>query len=42
VAFLTTMAFDHAAVYGIFAVLIAMLVGIVMGVVFHSRPGAGH
>jgi uncharacterized protein (TIGR02186 family) len=32
----------HAAAYGGFAILVAILVGVIMGVVFHSRPGRGH
>jgi uncharacterized protein (TIGR02186 family) len=39
---LASMAQDRAAAYGIMAILIAMLVGILMGVVFRSRPGSGH
>jgi uncharacterized protein (TIGR02186 family) len=36
------LAHDHPAIYGILAVAVAMLVGIVMGVVFDSLPGSGH
>lgn len=39
---LASLAHEKAATYGVLAILIAMVVGIVMGVVFHSRPGSGH
>jgi len=39
---LTTLAYDRAAVYGVLAIAIAIVVGIVMGMIFHSRPGSGH
>jgi uncharacterized protein (TIGR02186 family) len=39
---LFSLAYDSAAAYGIFAVLVAMMVGILMGMIFHSWPGSGH
>ena len=39
---LASLAFEHAAAYGVAAILIAMVVGVLMGMIFHSRPGSGH
>jgi uncharacterized protein (TIGR02186 family) len=36
------MAYNKSALYGVMAIVVAMLVGIGMGVVFNSRPGSGH
>lgn len=36
------LAHDRSALYGILAVAVAMVVGLVMGVIFDSLPGAGH
>lgn len=35
--YLYSLAFDHPAVYGVFACIIAMAVGIIMGLIFGSR-----
>jgi uncharacterized protein (TIGR02186 family) len=40
--FLTTLGFDHAAVYGVLAIVVAMLAGIIMGIIFSSRSGRAH
>jgi uncharacterized protein (TIGR02186 family) len=39
---MTKLAQKHGAEYGLLAIVIAMSVGIVMGIVFHSLPGSGH
>jgi hypothetical protein len=39
-AFLMTMAYDHAALYGLLAILIAIVVGAIMGYLF--KGGGGH
>jgi len=39
-AFLMTMAYDHAALYGLLAILIALVVGAIMGYLF--KGGGGH
>ncbi len=39
-AFLMTMAYEHAALYGLLAVLIALVVGAIMGYLF--KGGGGH
>jgi uncharacterized protein (TIGR02186 family) len=39
---MATLAQKHAAAYGVLAIVVAMSVGIVMGIVFHSLPGSGH
>jgi hypothetical protein len=39
-AFLMTMAYDHAALYGLLAVIIALVVGAIMGYLF--KGGGGH
>lgn len=36
------MAYNKSALYGVMAIVVAMLVGIGMGIVFNSRPGSGH
>lgn len=40
--FMIDMARKHAALYGLLAIIVAMGVGIVMGVIFSSLPGSGH
>jgi uncharacterized protein (TIGR02186 family) len=37
-----SLAYNHAALYGLFAILVAMGVGILMDVIFNSVPGSGH
>jgi uncharacterized protein (TIGR02186 family) len=37
-----SLAHKHAALYGLFAILVAMGVGILMDVIFNSVPGSGH
>lgn len=32
----------HGAEYGVLAIIVAMSVGILMGIIFHSLPGSGH
>ncbi len=39
---MANLAKSHAAEYGIIAIVVAMAVGIVMGVIFDSLPGSGH
>jgi len=39
---MANLAQDHAALYGLLAIAVAMVVGIVMGVIFDSLPGSGH
>lgn len=39
---MANLAQKHGAEYGALAIIVAMLVGIVMGVVFHSLPKSGH
>jgi hypothetical protein len=39
-AFLMTMAYDHAALYGLLAIIIAIVVGAIMGYLF--KGGGGH
>jgi uncharacterized protein (TIGR02186 family) len=39
---LANLAHEHAAAYGLIAVVVAMAVGIIMGVIFDSLPGSGH
>jgi uncharacterized protein (TIGR02186 family) len=39
---MASLARNHGAEYGVLAIIVAMLVGIVMGVVFHSLPKSGH
>jgi len=39
---MANLAHDHAATYGLLAIAVAMMVGIVMGVIFDSLPGSGH
>ncbi len=39
---MANLAHDHAAEYGLLAIAVAMMVGIVMGVIFDSLPGSGH
>jgi hypothetical protein len=36
------LANNHPAVYGLVAILVAMAVGLLMGVIFSSLPGKGH
>ncbi|MEW5994822.1 MAG: TIGR02186 family protein [Candidatus Zixiibacteriota bacterium] len=38
---LTSLAFEHAAAYGILAIVVAMMAGIIMGIIFSSRAGQG-
>jgi uncharacterized protein (TIGR02186 family) len=38
---LTSLAFEHAAGYGILAIVVAMMAGIIMGIIFSSRAGRG-
>lgn len=40
--FMASLAQKRAALYGVMAILIAMIFGIGMGVIFHSLPGSGH
>jgi len=40
--FMSKLARQHAALYGVMAIVIAMVVGIGMGVVFNSSRGGGH
>ena len=37
---MTDLAFNHAAAYGVLAIVVAMTVGIIMGVIFRSRGGS--
>ncbi len=39
---MANLAHEHAAAYGLLAIVVAMMVGIVMGVIFDSLPGSGH
>lgn len=39
---MANLAHEHAAEYGLLAIVVAMMVGIVMGVIFDSLPGSGH
>jgi uncharacterized protein (TIGR02186 family) len=39
---MASLAHEHSAAYGVLAIVVAMTVGIVMGLVFHSLPGSGH
>lgn len=39
---LASLAHERAATYGVLAIVIAMVVGIAMGIIFHSLPGSGH
>lgn len=41
-AFIKTMAFGNPAVYGIFAIIIALAAGIIIGFIFSKRRGGGH
>lgn len=39
---IATLAQQHAAEYGVLAIFVAMSVGILVGIIFHSLPGSGH
>lgn len=39
---MASLAHSDPAVYGVVAIVVAMIVGIGMGVIFSSRPGSGH
>jgi len=36
------LAYDHAAAYGVIAIVVAMMTGITMGIIFHSRARQSH
>jgi uncharacterized protein (TIGR02186 family) len=39
---MASLAHERASLYGVLAISIAMAVGLVIGVIFHSLPGSGH
>jgi hypothetical protein len=39
---MASLAYSEPAVYGVVAIVVAMIVGIGMGIIFSSRPGSGH
>ena len=39
--FMINLAYNHAAEYGLLAIIVAMAAGIIMGVIFSSLPGRG-
>jgi uncharacterized protein (TIGR02186 family) len=39
---MASLAYSEPAVYGVVAIVVAMIVGIGMGLIFSSRPGSGH
>jgi uncharacterized protein (TIGR02186 family) len=40
--FMINLVYRHAAAHGLLAIVVAMVVGILMGVIFSSSPGKGH
>lgn len=40
--FMINLANSHAAMYGLLAIFVAMIVGIIMDFIFNSLPGSGH
>ena len=40
--FIKNLAFRNPALYGIFAIIIALTAGIIIGIIFNKRKSGGH